>query len=298
VTRAPDTPTGVKAALAAAGLSPLKRFGQNFLVDPRVLDRVAAASGAGPGEATLEVGPGLGGLTTRLWESGAEVLAVEIDRGLAAHLRRQFADAPRFALVERDVLGRGPELADEVLDALAAARARAGGGGWRVASNLPYGITSPFLFALLDTPAGPPRRAVVMIQKEVGDVLVAAPGGDDYSVLSLAARTYWRVRRLFDVGPEAFFPRPDVDSCVVELEPATVAADAPPPRPFLAFARTLFQSRRKALRSSLRRARPDLEPAAVDAALDAAGLSPQDRVDGAAPERIVALYRALPAAAL
>ena len=289
--RAPDTPTTVKAALAALALAPLKRFGQNFLVDPRVLDRVAGAADIRPGDVVVEVGPGLGGLTDRLIATGADVVAVEIDHGLAAHLRTLFTGRSNFELIERDVLDGGRVLAPELHAAL---RRRLDGRpscAWTVAANLPYGVTSPFLLALLDPPAGPPRRTVVMVQAEVGDVLVAKPGSDAYSVLSLAATVYRRTERLFDVGPEAFYPRPDVDSCVVALVP--LAGDAPPPGPFLDFARGLFQSRRKALRSSLRRVVPERSAEEVAAALTAAGLDPTARVDGVEPERIAALFRAL-----
>lgn len=291
MTKAPDTPTTVKAALAALGLAPLKRFGQNFLVDPRVLDRVAAAAEIGRGDVVVEVGPGLGGLTDRLTATGADVVAVEIDHGLAAHVRRLFADRPNFALIERDVLDGGRVLAPELHAALADRLVGRPPGAWTVAANLPYGVTSPFLLALLDPPAGPPRRTVVMVQSEVGDVLVAKPGSDAYSVLSLAASVYRRTERLFDVGPEAFYPRPDVDSCVVALVPR--GEDAPPPGPFMDFARGLFQSRRKAIRSSLRRVVPDRSADEAMAAIAAAGLDPTARVDGVEPERIAALFRAL-----
>lgn len=285
--RAPATPSAVRAALDAAGLAPLRRFGQNFLVDPRTLDRAADAAGVGPGDVVLEVGPGLGALTERLLDRGARVVAVEIDHGLAARLRTCFAGEARLDLVEGDVLAGGRALDPAVVAALARARAE-GDGTWRVAANLPYGVTSPFLLALLDAAGPRPRRTTVMIQREVADVLAAPPGSPDYSVLALAARVYWRVARVLDVGPEAFFPRPEVDSCVVAIEPA---AEGPPPGPFLDFARGLFQSRRKTLRASLRRRVAD--PARAEAALAAAGLRPEDRVDGAPPERIVALFRAL-----
>jgi 16S rRNA (adenine1518-N6/adenine1519-N6)-dimethyltransferase len=288
VGRAPDTPSAVRAALAAAGLAPLKRYGQNFLVDPRVLDRAAAAAQLRPGDAALEVGPGLGALTERLLATGARVVAVEIDRGLAEGLRRTFADEPRFTLIEGDVLAGGRALNPGVVAAVDAARAECGG-AWSVAANLPYGVTSPFLLALLDAVAVPPRRATVMVQKEVGDVLAAAPGSPDYSTLSLAARVYWRVARVLVAGPEAFYPRPEVESCVMTLDPRE--GDAPPPAAFLDFVRALFQSRRKTLRSSLRRVLGD--PSRADAALAAAGLDPADRVDGADPARIVALFRAV-----
>jgi 16S rRNA (adenine1518-N6/adenine1519-N6)-dimethyltransferase len=292
VKRPPDTPSTVKAALAALGLAPLKRFGQNFLVDPRVLDRVAATSEAGPGDVVVEVGPGLGGLTARLHDRGVELIAVEIDHGLARHVRESFSGEPRFRLLERDVLDGGRTLAPELTAAVAERRAALGPATtWRVAANLPYGVTSPFLLSLLDPACGPPCRTTVMIQSEVGDVLVARPGSDAYSVLSLAAAIYWRASRLFDVGPEAFFPRPDVDSCVAALVPR--GGPTPPPGPFLDFARTLFQSRRKALRSSLRRACPEVAAEAADEALRAAGLAATDRVDGVDPERIAALFSAL-----
>ncbi|HYC79383.1 MAG TPA: 16S rRNA (adenine(1518)-N(6)/adenine(1519)-N(6))-dimethyltransferase RsmA [Planctomycetota bacterium] len=285
--RAPDTPSSVKAALAASGLSPLHRFGQNFLVEPGLLDRIAALSGVGPGDVVLEVGPGLGGLTERLLDAGALIVAVEIDHGLARRLRETFAGEPRLRLIEGDVLAGGRALDPRIGPALEAAKRETGAAGWSVAANLPYGVTSPFLLALLGPP-GPPRRITVMVQREVGDVLLARPGSDDYGTLSVASATYWRATRALAVGREAFYPRPDVASAVMTLEPRE--GDAPPPGPFLDFVRGLFQSRRKALRSSLRRMLGD--DARVDAVLAAAGTAPEARADGVPPETLAALFRA------
>jgi 16S rRNA (adenine1518-N6/adenine1519-N6)-dimethyltransferase len=286
VRRAPDSVAAVKAALDDSGAAPLKRFGQNFLVDRRLLDRAAEAASVGPNDVVLEPGPGLGALTERLLETGARVVAVEIDRGLFARLRRAFGDEPRLRLIEGDVLeGRG--LNSEALDALPPDEGSPPKTPWRVATNLPYGITGPFLNALLALPGGPPIRTTAMLQKEAVDALLASPGDDAYSTISLASALYFRAERLFVAKPDAFYPRPEVDSCVVALEPKL--SDAPPPHDLLPFARKLFQSRRKALRSSLRRS-TRATPDAIDAALRFAGLSGDDRVDGVAPEAIARLF--------
>lgn len=287
--RAPDTREAIKQALADRGLSPLHRHGQNFLIRKTVLDRVAAAARVGEGDVVLEVGPGCGGLTDRLLESGARVVAAEIDRGLAELVADTFGDDPGFTLVRGDVMGQKSALADGVLDALAAAGAW--DRGWTVAANLPYQISSPFLSACALLPR-PPRRLVVTLQKEVGEVLRAGPGDSAYSALSFLSRLAWTVGRLEALAPGSFWPAPKVDSVVLEMD-----AREPRPTPLaetIGLARRLFQRRRKALRGTVR----DLVPKGVDVAglLESVGLSGDDRIDAVDPEAIERLAAALPSA--
>ncbi len=211
--RAPVLRREIEAALDARGLSPLHRFGQNFLVRADVLDRVVTLAAPGSGDVVLEVGPGLGGLTERLLAAGPTVVAVEIDRGLVDHLRATFADEPRLRLVHGDILDRKSSISAAALAALGEAPP----GRFVVVSNLPYGISSPFLVALARLER-PPERIVVTVQKEVADVLRAVPGSDAWSPLSFVARLSWAVSFGPRLSPEAFHPRPRVDSAVVVLD--------------------------------------------------------------------------------
>ena len=277
---APVTKEAIQAAFEARGLSPLHRFGQNFLIRPDVLDRIVAAAELRPDEVVLEVGPGTGGLTERLLAACRRVVAAEIDRGLADHLRDLFADDSRFELIVGDVMMKKSALEPDVVQAVM----NAGGadGPWCVVANLPYQISSPFLSALGSGPA-PPRRIVATLQKEVGIVLNAGPGDEDYTPLSFLARLVWDVERLMVLSPSSFWPAPKVDSVVMRLDtrperPTSLAAT-------IALGRRLFQGRRKALRSTVARA-TGVSAEQATAWLEAAGLSPTDRIDGVDPEAI------------
>lgn len=283
--RAPDTPKKVVAALAASGFAPLKRFGQNFLVDPSTLDRIAALAPLAPGVTVLEVGPGLGALTDRLVASGASVVAAEIDRGLVGHLRGIFSGVDNLVVVEGDVLGEKGTIAEGVA---AEVSARAAGKDWYVVANLPYNVTSPLLVALM-APPGPPLRAVVMVQREVGDVLLAAPGEESWSTLSIAVQSRWRVARAIEVAASKFHPRPDVESSVMVLDRHD--GDAPHPA-FLPFVRRLFQARRKSLRGVLSKA---FGAERTLAALAAAEIPPEERPDRLDVDRLRRLHLGLDA---
>ena len=284
--RTPDSREAIRTTLGDRGLSPLHRHGQNFLVRPGVLDRVASAAGVTEGDVVLVVGAGCGGLTDRLLGAGARVVAVEIDRGLGDLVEELLGDDPGLTLVRGDVMGSKSTLSDEVRAALA--RAGAFENGWTVASNLPYQISSPFLSACaLETV--PPRRLVVTVQKEVGDVLRASPSDSAYSALSFLSCLAWQVARLEALPPGAFWPAPKVASVVLVMEAA-----APRPTPLgatVALARQLFQRRRKALRGTVR----EVAPTGTDivALLAEIGVDGDERIDAVAPEMIEKLAVAL-----
>ncbi len=281
--RAPDTPKSVSACLRTLGFSPLKRFGQNFLIDPQTLDRIAALGELGDAAAVLEVGPGLGALTERLLRTGIPVIASEIDRGLVRHLNSTFADEPHLTVIEGDALAPGNVLAPMVAEALIE---RTHGKAWHVVANLPYNITSPLLVALM-APPGPPRRSVVMVQREVGDVLKAHAGDESWSTLSIAVQSRFAVTKAIDVPSSRFFPRPDVDSSVMVL----AAHDKPAVHPtFLPFVRKLFQARRKSLRGILTKGLGDARLAV--AALEQAGIPLEERPDRIPVEALILLHRA------
>lgn len=181
---------------------PRRRFGQNFLHDPRVARRIAEAAGLSPGEGVLEIGPGLGALTRPLLDAGAAVTAIEIDARVVAFLQTELADRTNFVLVRGDVR-------EADLDRLAP-EART------LVANLPYSITGPVLSMLVNR-ADRFDCAVLMLQKEVATRLTANAGGRELGAVSVLLRLQWRLERLFDVGRGAFLPVPDVVSSVVRF---------------------------------------------------------------------------------
>jgi 16S rRNA (adenine1518-N6/adenine1519-N6)-dimethyltransferase len=201
-----------------------------------VLERIAAAACGESERLVVEIGPGRGALTARLLERASRVVAIEVDAGLAGHLREKFAGDPRLEVVHADVLTTdlaqwGPAV---------------------VAGNLPYYATSPILEKI--TALGPlARRAVLLIQKEVAERVAARPGSREYGYLSVAVQLFAAVRVLFEVKPAAFHPPPKVDSAVVRLDPHDRAAELGigDTRAFLEFVGCCFRQKRKTLRNNL-----------------------------------------------
>jgi len=279
----PGTRAEIRAALRGLGARPARRHGQNFLADRSVLDRVAGAAGAREGDLVLEVGAGLGGLTARLAGTGAEVVAVEIDRALAAFLRAAFAGEPRVRVVEADALdGRGA-LSAAVAGALAARAPRR----LLLCANLPYSIATPLLLALLRRDP-PPDDMVVMVQREVADRIAAAPSTAAYGPLSVLVRSVTRVKRLLVVGAKAFHPVPDVSSAVIRItpDPALRAAAGDPVR-LERVVHAAFGLRRKTLSNAL--AKGGVDPAV----LDRAGIDGRRRAETLSPGEFVALAAAV-----
>ncbi|HVF65534.1 MAG TPA: 16S rRNA (adenine(1518)-N(6)/adenine(1519)-N(6))-dimethyltransferase RsmA [Casimicrobiaceae bacterium] len=217
------------------GHRPRKRFGQHFLADPHYLDRIARAIDPGPGDAIVEIGPGLGALTDRLIERVRPITAVEIDRDLAQALRERYSrDA--LNLVEGDAL-------DFDFASL--------GTDLRIVGNLPYNISTPILFRLADA-AAHVRDIHVMLQREVVDRIVARPATPDYGRLTVMLAVRFEVARLFAVPPGAFRPPPKVDSAVIRMRP--LRDHAPNVTDFALFSRIVtaaFSQRRKTLRNAV-----------------------------------------------
>ncbi|MEN9420027.1 MAG: hypothetical protein RI988_3648 [Pseudomonadota bacterium] len=215
-----------------------KRFGQHFLVDAAVLAAIVDAVDPRPGEAVVEIGPGLGALTRPLLARCGHMTVVELDRDLAARLRRE----PGLEVIEADVL--------KVDVAEIARRAALGeGAGLRVVGNLPYNISTPILFHLLEGVALVQDQHL-MLQREVVQRMAAGPGTKAYGRLSVMLQWRYEVEPLFEVGPEAFDPPPAVDSAVVRMVPLArpSAIDAARLGELVAVA---FSQRRKLLRHTL-----------------------------------------------
>ncbi|MDQ6781220.1 MAG: 16S rRNA (adenine(1518)-N(6)/adenine(1519)-N(6))-dimethyltransferase RsmA [Candidatus Eremiobacteraeota bacterium] len=228
-----------KQLLDERNLRPRKRFGQNFLTDPAVADRIARDLPASAG--VIEIGGGTGTLTAALARTAQRLIVVEIDRDLTALLQERFAprgDAIRILSADALSLDYAAEL-----EALPRPRA--------VVGNLPYYITTPLLERILET-ACLWDRAVLMVQREYARRLLAAPGSADYSSLTVFASYFSTLAKVFDVGASGFYPAPKVASTVVALTPhRRPEADPVVERLFLALVRASFAHRRKTLVNSL-----------------------------------------------
>ena len=261
-----------------------KRFGQHWLTDAAVLDRIVAAAAIEPGEHLLEVGPGRGALTERLLASpAASVLAIELDRDLVAGLRQRFGADPRFQLLEGDVLALPLQ-------------PPAGPAPEKVVANIPYNITGPLLERLvgrLDRPLERPYRALVLlVQQEVGERIRARPGSSAYSALSVRMQLLARCSMVCPVPPRCFSPPPKVNSELIRLDPLSPDQRLEPAlaRRTDALLRRCFAARRKMLRNTLAGLLPEVE---LQQAAEAAGITLNQRPQELAPERWLALAAVL-----
>ncbi len=219
-----------------------KKYGQNFLVDPNVLERVMDAAGVSGEDCVLEIGPGIGTMTQLLAERAGKVVAVEIDRNLIPILEETLSPYSNVTVINEDILK---------LDVEEAIRVRGEGRPVKVVANLPYYITTPIIMSLLE--GGAPLESItVMVQKEVAERMQAGPGTKDYGALSLAVQYYSRPEVVANVPPNCFIPRPNVGSAVIRLTrygtPPVQAAD---PGKLFTVIRASFNQRRKTLANSL-----------------------------------------------
>lgn len=232
-----------------------KSLGQNFLRDPHYLNRIADAAQVGPGDQVLEIGPGLGHLTTVLTERARKVLAIEVDDRLIPHLQDKFGTVPNFELLHADAL----EYDYETLT-----------GRWKVVANLPYYISTPIIQKLI-VRGEKFISLTLMLQKEVAERIASPPGGKEYGYLSVLVQFYSVPRIEFKVPPGAFTPRPEVDSIVITLtlrdRPAVVVKDEVF---FFRVIKAAFSQRRKTLRNSLKQLGAPKEK--MDAVLNNTGI--------------------------
>jgi 16S rRNA (adenine1518-N6/adenine1519-N6)-dimethyltransferase len=256
-----------------------KRFGQHWLVDGGVLDRITAAAELTPGDQVLEIGPGRGALTQRLLASPlAALAAVELDRDLIEGLRQRFGSDPRFSLLTGDALELTLPPATKVV------------------ANIPYNITGPLLERLvgrLDRPVDPPyQRLVLLVQQEVGERIRSQPGSSAYSALSVRMQLLADCRTVCPVPPRCFNPPPKVMSEVIAIDPWPAERRLAPAlaRGVEQLLRRCFAARRKMLSNTLK----GLAPADQLAALaEQAGVSLQQRPQELAPGAWVALAAGL-----
>ena len=255
------------------------KLGQNFLVDAQAAQRIVAALGEIAGRTVVEIGPGRGAITGALASRARRVVAVELDRELAAGLRARF-EPERVTVAEQDVLQFD----------FGAAAAQAGE-RLRVAGNLPYYLTSPILMRLAGCHAAL-DLAVLMVQREVAGRVTAAPGSRDYGLLSAMVQMYGPVERLFTLPPTAFSPQPQVHSTVFRWRFAPRFAELGVQEAgFLRFLRRAFAQKRKTLGNNLRAA--GVACGEVAAALERAGIDVRARAEAVSIESLAALWRGL-----
>ena len=262
-----------------------KKFGQNFLIDPHVLDKIIAAAEITKDDFVLEIGPGIGTLTQYLAEAAREVVAVEIDSSLIPILEDTLSSYDNVSVINEDVLK---------VDLKKLVEERNGGKPIKVVANLPYYITTPIIMGLFESHV-PLKSLTVMVQKEVALRMQAGPGTKDYGALSLAVQYYADPYLAANVPPNCFMPRPNVGSAVIRLTrfeetPVKVTDEAL----LFRLIRASFNQRRKTLQNGLVNS-PELHfsKEQVAAAIETLGVSPSVRGEALTLEQFAALCNAL-----
>lgn len=266
-----------REALAAAGLRPRRRFGQNFLCDGGVVARIIETAELGGAPVVLEIGPGLGALTEALAARARRLYLIEIDRDLGARLAERFVEWPHVRVIVADVLACELDTVVPEHDVT-------------VVANLPYNIATEVIFRLLESRARFPR-AVVMLQREVAERLAARPGEEGWGVASVLVQTFATVRLAFGVSRRSFLPQPKVGSAVVDIRwsvaPRVPVADI---GQYRAVVRAAFGRRRKMLRNALEPLAPSEQ---IEAACRVAGVDPRVRAERLDLEAFARLAAAL-----
>ena len=258
-----------------------KKFGQNFLIDGHVLDKIIAGAGVTKDDMVLEIGPGIGTMTQYLAEAAGKVVAVEIDRNLLPILQETLADYDNVKVIHADVLS---------LDLEKLVQEENGGRPIKVVANLPYYITTPIIMALFEQHV-PLANVTVMVQKEVAARMKSGPGSKDYGALSLAVQYYAEPYIVANVPCNCFMPRPNVDSAVIRLtryeEPPVQVKDE---KVLFKIIRASFNQRRKTLQNGLNNSSElNFTKDQIAAAIAEAGFSPSVRGEALTLEQFAKL---------
>ena len=258
-----------------------KKFGQNFLIDGHVLDKIIAGAGVTKDDFVLEIGPGIGTMTQYLAEAAGKVVAVEIDRNLLPILQETLADYDNVKVIHADVLS---------LDLEKLVQEENGGRPIKVVANLPYYITTPIIMALFEQHV-PLANVTVMVQKEVAARMKSGPGSKDYGALSLAVQYYAEPYIVANVPCNCFMPRPNVDSAVIRLtryeEPPVQVKDE---KMLFKIIRASFNQRRKTLQNGLNNSSElNFTKDQIAAAIAEAGFSPSVRGEALTLEQFAKL---------
>ena len=262
-----------------------KKFGQNFLIDTHVLEKIISAAGITKDDCVLEIGPGIGTMTQYLAESAGQVVAVEIDTNLLPILAETLKDYSNVKVINQDILK---------VDINSLVQEYNGGRPIKVVANLPYYITTPIIMGLFESHV-PLKSLTVMVQKEVALRMQAGPGTKDYGALSLAVQYYASPYLAANVPPNCFMPRPNVGSAVIRLtrfeEPPVKVKDE---KLLFRLIRASFNQRRKTLQNGLVNSQElDFSKEQVAAAIATLGVSPSVRGEALTLEQFAALANAL-----
>lgn len=263
-----------------------KRYGQNFLIDTRVLEKIIAASGITKDDMVLEVGPGIGTMTQYLCESAGKVIAVEIDKNLIPILENDtLKDYDNVRVINEDILK---------LDINKLVEEENGGRPIKVVANLPYYITTPIIMGLFESHV-PIESITIMVQKEVADRMQVGPGTKDYGALSLAVQYYAKPEIIANVPPNCFMPRPNVGSAVIKLtRHEEVPVQVKDEKLMFKLIRAAFNQRRKTLQNSINNSPElNLSKEQVVEALDTMGLSQTIRGEALSLEQFAQLANLL-----
>ena len=258
-----------------------KKFGQNFLIDTTVLDRIISSAEITKEDCVLEIGPGIGTMTQYLAERAGSVVAVEIDKALIPILEETLQDYDNVTVINDDILK---------VDINRLVEEKNGGRPIKVVANLPYYITTPIIMGLFESRV-PLKSITIMVQKEVADRMQVGPGTKDYGALSLAVQYYAKPEIVANVPPNCFIPRPNVGSAVIRLtryeEPRVQVKDE---KKMFALIRASFNQRRKTLVNGLGNAGlPGITKESASAALTQMGLSPTVRGEALTLEQFARL---------
>ncbi len=278
-------PKNTIAVLQKYGFVFQKKYGQNFLIDPHVLDKIVAAAQIGPDDFVVEIGPGIGTLTQYLAYAAREVCAVEIDKNLIPILSDTLSEYDNVTVLNEDILK---------VDLSRMAREKNQGRPIKVVANLPYYITTPIIMGLFENHV-PLESVTVMVQKEVADRMQTGPGSKDYGALSLAVQYYADPYIVANVPPNCFMPRPKVGSAVIRLtKHASFPVEVKNEKLMFALIRASFNQRRKTLANGLKNS-PTLEfsKEEVERAITACGFALTVRGETLALEDFARLADAL-----
>ena len=236
------TPTATTKVIKKYGFNFQKKFGQNFLIDANILEKIVDSAEVTKDDCVIEIGPGIGTMTQYLAEHAREVVAVEIDKNLIPILKETLLEYDNVTIINEDILK---------VDINKLAEEKNGGRPIKVVANLPYYITTPIIMGLFESHV-PLSSITIMVQKEVADRMQVGPGTKDYGALSLAVQYYAKPEIVVNVPPACFMPRPNVGSAVIRLtrfeEPPVKAQDE---KKLFAIIRAAFNQRRKTLANAL-----------------------------------------------
>jgi 16S rRNA (adenine1518-N6/adenine1519-N6)-dimethyltransferase len=279
--------------LERAGLTPKTKYGQNFLVDLNLLDILVNGGEIQSNDVILEVGTGVGSLTTRMAPLAGAVVTVEIDRDLQALAAKELRSHSNVTMLLLDALRNKNNLRDEVINTIRDRMSAVTNARFKLVANLPYNVATPIISNLLSVDPLP-ERMVVTIQKELAERIVAPPGCKDYSALTIWMQALCDCEILRTLPPSAFWPSPKVDSAIIRVVPNAIKrARIQDLSYFHTHLRALFFHRRKFLRSQLHTAvQDDLDKNQVDVILAKLGLEPNLRAEQLTVEQIIELLEA------